>query len=202
MCSARIFLCACMHCVEAEALACLTECWLQGYVYVCMCVWLEGWRTTVSVLNREDCWFSLSEWRPWNWSAHQVCRSDGHVFFKHVSFSLYLLMTHFSVMRDSVMFFTLFVCLSRWWRLTSSGASLGDFNNRQCRHMLADLDAVCSVFREQKKTVARWHQDCRTNAPKKFRCIRKLVQSLWQPLSPFRNELKEKFYCTVLHHVL
>jgi len=62
-------------------------------------------------------------------------------------------------------------------------------------------------FREKKsfledvkdfKTVARWHYDWRTNAQEKFQNMRKWVQSLCISFQPFRSEVKEKLYHSIL----
>jgi len=48
------------------------------------------------------------------------------------------------------------------------------------------------------KLVARWHYDQYTNVQN----LRKWLQSLCAPLCPFRSEMKEKFYHSILPHAL
>jgi len=52
------------------------------------------------------------------------------------------------------------------------------------------------------KIVVRWRYDTCRNARENFQNLRKWVQSLCIPLRPFRSELKEKFYHSLLPHVL
>jgi len=60
------------------------------------------------------------------------------------------------------------------------------------------LPAYGTVF----KTVARWRYDWCPNGRKKLENLRKWVQSLCAPLRPFRSEMKENFYNSLLPHVL
>jgi len=76
----------------------------------------------------------------------------------------------------------------------------------------ADFDDVYSVFwGEEKpfpvdktdlKIVARWRYDWCTNARENFQNLRKWVQSFCAPLRPFRNEVKERFYNSLLPHIM
>jgi len=59
-----------------------------------------------------------------------------------------------------------------------------------------------SVDRTDLKIVARWRYDWCTNARKKIQNLRKWVQSLCAPLRPFKNEMKENSYHSILPHAL
>jgi len=68
---------------------------------------------------------------------------------------------------------------------------------------------LAAVFAEEKpfpaygagfNIVARWRYDWCSNGRKKN--LRKWVQSLCAPLRPFISEVKEKYYHSILPHVL
>jgi len=52
------------------------------------------------------------------------------------------------------------------------------------------------------KIVARWRYDWCHNARGNCQNLRKWVQSLCAPLRPFKSELKENFYDSLMPHVL
>jgi len=58
------------------------------------------------------------------------------------------------------------------------------------------------VNRTDLKIVANWHYNWCPNATENFQNLRKLVQSLCAPHWPFRSELKEKFYHSLLPHCI
>jgi len=59
-----------------------------------------------------------------------------------------------------------------------------------------------SVDRTDLKIVARWRYDWCANARENFQNLRKWVQSLCAPFRAFRSEMKEKFYHSLLPHIL
>ena len=78
------------------------------------------------------------------------------------------------------------------------------FNKRLRWYFQADLgdEKPFPANGTDLEIAARWHYDTCHNVRENCQNLRKWVQSLCAPLRPFRSEMKEKFYHSLLPHVL